>query len=169
LGLIVVGMLLLALDLAIAGLGLPTAGGTVALTAGSWWLFASDHPAMQLSPWLIALVVLTSVIFFVFVMTVVLRAQAGPEVGEVGEDLVGKVGVVRSTMNPEGHVFVGGALWRARWVGDDPGKVKTGTRVRIVANEDATLLVDDPDRPTPPPDGDGEDAERQPVAGRGSN
>lgn len=141
--LVLAGMALLAVDLAIAGLGVPTVVGAAAVGAGSWWLYGSDHPVLAISPWLIALAVAFSVVFFVWIMTVVLRAQAGPEVGEVGGELVGKVGVVRSTMNPEGHVFVAGALWRARWTGDDRGRVRTGTRVRIVGVEGRTMLVDD--------------------------
>jgi membrane-bound serine protease (ClpP class) len=148
--LILAGMALLAVDLAIAGLGIPTVAGAAAVGAGSWWLYSSDHPVLAISPWLILLVVLFSVVFFVWIMTVVLRAQAGPEVGEVGAELVGKVGVVRSTMNPEGHVFVAGALWRARWTGEDRGRVRTGTRVRIVGVEGTTLLVDDAEAPVVP-------------------
>lgn len=141
--LIVAGLALLAVDLAIAGLGLPTVLGAGALTAGSSWLFTSDHPLMTLPLWLIVVAVGFSVLFFVVIMTVVLRAQAGPEVAEVGEKLVGRAGVVRSTMNPEGHVFVAGALWRARWTGEQRGRIGTGTRVRIVDVDGTTLLVDD--------------------------
>ncbi len=141
--LIVAGLALLAVDLAIAGLGLPTVLGTGALAAGSSWLFRGDHPLVTLPLWLIVVGVGFAVLFFVVIMTVVLRAQAGPEVAEVGEELVGRVGVVRSTMNPEGHVFVAGALWRARWTGEPRGRIRTGTRVRIVGVDGTTLLVDD--------------------------
>lgn len=139
--LIVVGLALLAIDLAIAGLGPPTVLGAAALAAGSWWLYAGDHPVTHVSGWLIALIVAFAVVFFVGIMTVVLRAQAGPGMGEVGEDLVGEVGVVRSAMNPEGHVFVSGALWRARWVGEQEGKIRAGTTVRVVDLDETTLLV----------------------------
>lgn len=143
--LIVVGLALLAIDLAIAGLGPPTVLGAAALAAGSWWLYAGDHPVTHISGWLIALIVAFAVVFFVGIMTVVLRAQAGPGMGEVGEDLVGEVGVVRSAMNPEGHVFVAGALWRARWVGEQEGKIRAGTTVRVVDLEETTLLVESAD------------------------
>jgi membrane-bound serine protease (ClpP class) len=139
-GLLALGVALLGIDLAIAGLGVPTAAGAASVAAGSWWLFSSDHPLMVLSPWLVALVVAFCVVFFVVIMTVVLRAQAGPEVAEAGDELVGRVGVVRSTMNPEGHVFVAGALWRARWDGEPRGRIRTGTRVRILGLDDTTLL-----------------------------
>ncbi|MDP9021378.1 MAG: hypothetical protein M3N57_01490 [Actinomycetota bacterium] len=146
LALVVAGMLLLAVDLAIAGLGVPTGAGAAALGAGSWFFYASDAPLLRLSPWLIVAVVAGSVIFFGVIMTVVLRAQAGPEAAAVADDLVGRVAVVRSTMNPEGHVFVDGALWRARWLGEDRGRIKAGTRVRIHGVDGAVLLVDDVER-----------------------
>ncbi|MGH3441623.1 MAG: NfeD family protein [Nitriliruptorales bacterium] len=139
--LLVVGMLLLAVDLAIAGLGAPTALGAAGVAAGSWWLFPSGGPGLRLSAWLVGIVTLASVVFFVFVMTLVLRAQAGPEVDEVGEELVGRVGVVRSTLNPEGHVFVGGALWRARWTSARRGRLRTGSRVRIHGIDDEGVLL----------------------------
>lgn len=142
LGLVVVGVLALALDLAIAGLGAPTVVGAFALAAGSWRLFPGDSPLLRLSPWLVGAVVGFAVVYFVVVMTVVLRAQAGPDPGAVAEDLVGRVGVVRSALNPEGHVFVAGALWRARWVGEDRGRIKAGTQVRVAGMDGTVLLVD---------------------------
>lgn len=141
LALVIAGMLLLALDLAIAGLGVPTLIGAAGFAVGSWFLFDGEGDVLGLSPWLIGAMTVAAVAFFVVVMTVVLRAQAGPDLDEVAEDLVGKVGVVRSSLNPEGHVFVAGALWRARWAGGEPGRIRAGTRVRIDAIEDAVLVV----------------------------
>ncbi|HEX2028123.1 MAG TPA: NfeD family protein [Nitriliruptorales bacterium] len=145
LALLVVGLLLLALDLALAGLGWPTLVGTAVTAVGSWFLFGVDTP-LALSPWLVGVVVATCVLFFVVVMTVVLRAQAGPDV-DAAPDLVGQIGVVRSTMNPEGHVFVDGALWRGRWTGAETGRIRAGTTVRVRGVEGAVLLVDDADAP----------------------
>ncbi|MFN2555854.1 MAG: nodulation protein NfeD [Nitriliruptorales bacterium] len=142
LGLIGIGVLALALDLAIAGLGVPTAAGALALTIGSLRLFAGDSPWLRLSPWLVGAVVAVVVVYFVIIMTVVLRAQAGPDPSAIGEDLAGRVGMVRSALNPEGHVFVAGALWRARWIGEETGRIKAGTEVRVAGLDGAVLLVD---------------------------
>lgn len=135
--LLAVGLLLLSLDLSLAGFGAVTAAGGVSLTAGSLLLF--DGPdVLRLSPWLIAFVVASTLIFFVVVMTVVLRAQAG-QAQEGADRVVGKRAVVRSMLNPEGHVFVDGALWRAR-APEGAGKVKTGTVVRITGLDDRLTL-----------------------------
>ena len=135
-GLIVLGLVLLAIDLAIAGLGALTAGGTVALAVGSFLLFSSD--VLRVSPWVIAPVVLFNVLFFVVIMTSVLRAQ-GSQAMLGAEGMQGQVGVVRSVLNPEGHIFVNGALWRAR-APQAAGKVSTGTKVRVVGLNDRLTL-----------------------------
>lgn len=145
LALVVAGLALLAADLAIGGLGPLTVGGTVALGVGSWFLFPGPG-LVALPAWVVAVGVVGSVVFFVPVMTMVLRAQ-GSQANAGAERVVGKSGVVRSMLNPEGHVFVDGALWRAR-APDGAGKVKTGTPVRVVGlNDRLTLDVELIDAP----------------------
>ncbi len=136
-GLLLVGLALLAVDLAVAGLGAPTAGGTIALAVGSFLLFSGPE-LLRVSPWVIGPVVAFNVVFFVIVMTTVLRAQ-GNQAMAGAEGMIGKVGVVRSVLNPEGHVFVAGALWRAR-APQDEGKVRTGERVRVLGVNDRLTL-----------------------------
>jgi membrane-bound serine protease (ClpP class) len=144
-GLIVIGLIALAVDLAIGGLGVLTAGGTVSLFAGSILLFTGPD-LLRVSPWVIAAVTVFNVIFFVGIMTTVLRAQ-GNQAMAGAEGLVGETGVVRSMLNPEGHIFVAGALWRAR-APKEAGKIKTGTHVRIVGlNDSLTLDVEPVDAP----------------------
>ena len=135
--LIVIGLALLAADLAIAGLGPLTAGGAVALAIGSVLLF-DGSPALRVSPWLIGAIVLFNVVFFVVIMTTVLRAQSSQAMLGA-EGMEGKVGIVRSMLNPEGHIFVDGALWRAR-APSEAGKVKTGTEVRVLGVNDRLTL-----------------------------
>jgi membrane-bound serine protease (ClpP class) len=136
-GLIVAGLIALAVDLAVGGLGVLTAGGTVSLFAGSILLFAGPD-ILRISPWVIAAVTVFNVVFFVGIMTTVLRAQ-GNQALAGAEGLVGKTGIVRSMLNPEGHIFVDGALWRAR-APQAAGKVRTGSAVRIVRLNDALTL-----------------------------
>jgi membrane-bound serine protease (ClpP class) len=138
--LLALGLGLLAADLALARLGLLTAGGTVALAVGSWLAFPGPA-SLRPSPWLIAVVVAFCILFFVVIMTVVLRAQ-GNQALAGAQSVVGSVGVVRSVLNPEGHVFVRGALWRAR-APSAAGKVRTGTKVRVLGiNDQQTLDVE---------------------------
>ena len=136
--LVVLGLILYAVDTAIAGFGPVTIAATVAFAVGSWQFYAAD--ALALNGWLIAATTLAALVFFVFIMTSLLRAQAGPE-GVSVEDLVGRPGIVRSVLNPEGHVYIDGALWRARWTGDRK-RAKVGTPVRVHDVDGAVVLVE---------------------------
>jgi membrane-bound serine protease (ClpP class) len=136
--LVVLGLLLYAVDTAIAGFGPLTLAATASFAFGSLNLYGSD--ALALPWWLVAATTLTAFVFFVFVMTSLLRAQAGPE-GVSVEDLVGRPGIVRSVLNPEGHVYIDGALWRARWTGETR-RAKVGTPVRVHAVDGAVVLVE---------------------------
>jgi membrane-bound serine protease (ClpP class) len=147
LALLVVGLVLLALDLALARLGPVTAAGAAALAAGSVWLYRGPD-ALRLAGWLIALVVVSAIVFFVFVMTTVLRAQ-GVQTRAGMQAVLGEQGVVRSVLNPQGHVFVGGALWRAQ-APEGVGQIRTGTPVRVTGTaDDVTLMVEPIDTRSP--------------------
>ena len=63
-----------------------------------------------------------------------------------------RAGIVRSVLNPEGHVYIDGALWRARWTGDTK-RAKVGTPVRVHAVDGAVVLVE----PYDPAAGSGDD------------
>jgi membrane-bound ClpP family serine protease len=134
----------------VAGLGIPTAAGTLAIVLGSMSLFPSPH--LGIAGWIIAFMTISALVFFVVIMTIVLRAQAGPD-REAVAALVGQVGVVRSVLNPEGHVFIDEALWRSRWTGE--GKLTVGTTVEVVGVDGAVLLVDRVATPTVPRDAAG--------------
>ncbi len=137
--LVVGGMLLYAVDTALARLGVLTAAATVAFLVGSLYFYDSD--VIRVNPWLAGTATFSALLFFVVIMTVVLRAQAGPE-GVSVEQLVGRPGLVRSVLNPEGHVYVDGALWRARWTDTDgPKRLKVGKPVRVHGVDGAVLLV----------------------------
>jgi membrane-bound serine protease (ClpP class) len=135
--LVVLGLLLYAVDTAIAGFGPVTLAATVAFVVGSANFYAADP--LDLPWWLIAGTTAAALGFFVFVMTSVLRAQAGPE-GVTVDDLIGRPGIVRSVLNPEGHVYIDGALWRARWTGETK-RAKVGTPVQVHGVDGAVVLV----------------------------
>jgi membrane-bound serine protease (ClpP class) len=135
--LVVLGLLLYAVDTAIAGFGPVTLAATAAFVAGSLSFYDAD--VLTLPGWLVAATTVTAFVFFVFVMTTILRAQAGPE-GVAVDDLVGRNGIVRSVLNPEGHVYIDGALWRARWTGESR-RAKVGTPVTVHAVDGPVVLV----------------------------
>src|SRR5207248_11008573 len=112
------------------------AAGTAAFLAGSvvaWWGVA---PAVDLSLWLVILTAVAGFLLFGFGMTVALRSRERVRSAQIG--LVGLVGETRSDLNPEGGVFVKGAMWRARSM---DGPIRSGRRVRIRGIDGLILRV----------------------------
>ena len=126
-----------ALDTAVGGLGFGTATATALTAAGSWWLFSSPSSLLRVDGRLAVAGVAWSVLYFVVILTVVLRSQRQVPMGT--EALVGAGGVVRSMLNPGGIVVVEGAMWRADLVGG--GALPTGQRVRVDAVREGILQV----------------------------
>ena len=137
LALLLVGLVLFSVDAAMAGLGVTTAAATGAFALGSYYLFGTGD--LRVPPVLAVVMSAAAATFFVVVLTVILRAQAGPEGVEVG-DLVDRHGIVRSVLNPEGHVYIDEALWRARTA--DGSKMRVGTAVTVTGVDGAVLLVE---------------------------
>jgi membrane-bound serine protease (ClpP class) len=134
------GMAAMTWDVARGGLGPPTWGGLGLFGVGSAFLVHSHGPALRVPVWAVVVGVLSALLFFAVVMTVVLRALRGPT-ADGGAALVGRVGEVRSPLNPQGHVLVDGALWRAR-VPAERGSIGAGTAVTVVGLDAEALILD---------------------------
>jgi membrane-bound serine protease (ClpP class) len=141
---------LIGVGLLLAELLLPTGGvlavlGAMGLVAGGVIALA-DHSdgADYLGPALITLGILSGISFF-FIARKVLDAQRNELVRTGSEELIGALAEARSSIAPEGQVWIEGALWRAR-LADGDSRVQIGDRVRIEAVEGLTLVV----RPEPP-------------------
>lgn len=142
-----VAIALIAIGLLIAELLLPTGGvlsgigalgligaGIVALTVDS------DSSASDWAgPGLITLGVLSLITAIVFGRKV-LAAHREQPVRTGSEELLGASAEARTTLDPDGQVWVEGSLWRARLAGDG-GPLRPGDRVRIEAVEGLTLVV----------------------------
>jgi membrane-bound serine protease (ClpP class) len=148
---------LIAVILLVSELLLPTGGvlavlGALGLMAAGVLALESDAGERDvIGPALIALGVLSLVSFYVIARKVVAAHRDQP-VRTGSEELVGAMAEVRSPLDPEGQVWIEGALWGARLVGDgDP--VGAGDRVKVEAIEGLTLMV----RPEPSPAGQAEE------------
>lgn len=142
---------LIAIGLLLAELLLPTGGAIAALGAlglvgaGVYALTAeSDSSASGWAgPGLITLGLLCLVTSYV-VGRKVLAAHRDEPVRTGPEELVGARAEVRTPLDPTGQVWIEGALWRARLVGEE-GSPRPGDRVVVEAVEGLTLVV----RPEP--------------------
>jgi membrane-bound serine protease (ClpP class) len=108
--------------------------GVYALTAES-----DSSAAEWAGPALITLGVL-SLISASVVGRKVLAAHRDEPVRTGSEELVGAEAEVRTSLDPEGQVWIEGALWRARLQGDG-APLRPGDRVRVEAVDGLTLVV----------------------------
>lgn len=118
---------------AIGALGLVGAG-VVALTAD-----ADSAASDWAGPGLITLGVLSLITSYV-VGRKVLAAHRDEPVRTGSEELIGSRAEARTPLDPEGQVWIEGALWRARLVGDG-GPLRPGDRVVVEAVDGLTLIV----------------------------
>lgn len=145
--LLLLGLGFLAAETQVAG-GILGLAGACALVGGGVLLFDGDAEALRVS---VPVAVATGAgvaAFTVFAATKVVSARAAPARGGA-DDLVGRVGTVRSAVAPQGRVHVDGALWRARANGDGM-PLEPGRRVRVERVEGLTVLVRPVDEPPAP-------------------
>ena len=135
--LIALAMIFFILEIKVTSYGMLSVAGVVSLFLGALMLYKGDDPSVRLS-WsvLIPTVGLISA-FFVAVAGLAFRAQTATTLtGQQG--LVGKIGVVKQALDPEGKVFVHGELWQA--IARVP--IEDGHKVRITGVEGLTLTVE---------------------------
>jgi membrane-bound serine protease (ClpP class) len=137
------GGLLLAFGLIMADLYLPTAGGlTVAglvllIISAMTLIDTAQAPRVFVALWAILVVVLTVAAFAAIGVWLVVRTRDTP-IATGQEGLIGRLAEVRKPLDPEGMVFVEGALWRA--VSED-GPIEVREWVRVAAVHDLRLVV----------------------------
>jgi membrane-bound serine protease (ClpP class) len=147
-----IGVVLLGAELLLPTGGVLAVLGAAGLVAGGVLALESDAGgADYIGPALITLGVL-SLITFLFVARKVVEAHRDTPVRAGSEELIGAVAEARSALDPEGQVWIEGALWRAR-LANGTGMVPLGDRVRIDAVEGLTLVV----HPETPPSGQAEE------------
>lgn len=136
---------LIGFGLLLAELLLPTGGvlaaiGCAGLVAAGVVALESDSSAADyVGPALITLGVLSAITFFV-VARKVYDAHRDQPVRTGSEELVGATGEARSTIDPEGRVWLEGTLWSAR-LGDGSTPARPGDRVTVEAVDGLTLVV----------------------------
>jgi membrane-bound serine protease (ClpP class) len=136
-----IALLALALLLFIAEAHAPTTvlgllGVAALVGAGFAWRDAGhDLPVAAI---VVAGVILAG--FVVFASRKALAAHRDEPVRTGSEELVGSEGEVRAPLDPEGQIFIQGALWKARATGAD--QIGLGNRVRVRAVDGLTLEVE---------------------------
>ncbi|MGB8656847.1 MAG: nodulation protein NfeD [Candidatus Zixiibacteriota bacterium] len=134
--LMILGLILFILEVKIVSHGALTIGGIISMVLGSLLLFESPVPYMRASLVVILTVVGATAAFFIFAMTMAIRAQRR-KVTTGDKGLVGEVAVARTPLNLEGDVFIHGEIWKAE--ADQP--IEKGEKVIVTGVEKLTLKV----------------------------
>jgi len=141
LGLVLIGVafVLFVLDIKAPTHGALTAAGVGTLIAGALVLFNTPltSPYGTISIPLVVTVAVLTALFFAFVVAKALQAQK-PRAVTGKEGLIGRVGVVKTRLAPEGSVLVAGERWRA--VAEE-GPVEVGEEVEVVRVDGFRLRV----------------------------
>lgn len=120
---ILVAFILLLIDLFVPSLGLLTIGGLALMVAGSYVLFDESTGVAISRPLIWGVAILLGLMFAAiggFALAVLRRK---PVTGREG--MVGMIGTVRQTLDPDGMIYIDGALWQATANSDDPDTTPT--------------------------------------------
>jgi membrane-bound serine protease (ClpP class) len=140
---VLLGIGLIVVDALVAGVGLVSIGGAVALVIGSLFLYrplgpiTPADPALAVDPWLIAFVTAAAVGFSALVLRALWRVRRAP-IRSGPEALIGRYGVAASELAPAGAVRVDSESWSAVAV-DAP--LPSGAPIEVVGIEGVTLKV----------------------------
>lgn len=135
--LIIFGIALMVLDAFTPTDGILTTGGIAALLIGSLTLFDIEDRAVGLSMVTVFLVVGVVSALSLFVISKALLIQRKPPALGMSS-LVGGRGIAKSSIDPEGRIFVSGEYWSARSL---EGKIAPGEEVDVVGIDGRKLLI----------------------------
>ena len=137
LALVLFAIVLFVADLHAQTHGILTMGALISLVTGSIFLFNIGDYGPGLDLWLVVGMAAALLAFFGLVLRKVLAARRRP--AYVGDDsLIGSIGEARQPLDPEGMVFVQGALWTG--VAEVP-PIPAGAHVKVVGRNGLRLQV----------------------------
>lgn len=140
LALMLLGIAFMVAEVFVPSFGALGIGGVIAFVIGSIMLLDTGIPGYGISIPLIVMFALTSAAFFMFVVSMAIRAQKQPIVSGM-EELIGATGKVSDDFDGEGRVRVHGELWQAR--GGVP--LRKGQKIRVKALDGLFLIVEPED------------------------
>ena len=136
LALIVLGVALIAAEVAVPNFGALGIGGLVALVAGSIMLMDVDLPGYRVSRGVIFGIATSSALVFGLALTLATRARLRP-VTTGADEMLGHLAVAVEDFDGQGRVRVRGEIWKA--ISDQP--IHSGQSVRVEAISGLVLRV----------------------------
>jgi membrane-bound serine protease (ClpP class) len=145
--LILLGLTLLAIEVFVAGFGAFGIGGVIAIILGGLILTGSSEMGFQVSRWLVIATGVGIGLFFLLVLTAILRVRRMPTKSG-REHIIGAKGEARTALNPTGYVVIEGERWEA--VAEEPPieagqaivvKELAGLRLRVALDRERAVPV----------------------------
>ncbi|MGH8086618.1 MAG: NfeD family protein [Lysobacter sp.] len=143
--LIILGVALMATELAMPSFGVLGIGGLIALVVGSLILFDTDVPGFGVPGQLVLGIGVASALAFMGVVWLALRARDRPVTTGIDE-LVGHSATALDDFSGHGRVRIRGEVWQA----DSNVPVVRGQTLRVLALDGLVLRVAPIDTATPP-------------------
>lgn len=135
--LIAAGVILLLLEIKVQSSGILGIGGVVGIILGSMMLIQTGSPFFKISISLIIGVGAFTILFFFLLVTLVYQVHR-KKVTTGRKGLIGEKGYAKTSLKPEGTVFVRGELWQAESI---DGNIKKDEKIEVSKIENLKLFV----------------------------
>ncbi len=136
--LILFAIVLFIAEIKVISHGLLTVAGIISLVMGSLLLFDSPEPALRVSLQILVPVVTVLSLFFVAVISLVVKAQLRKKLTGK-EEMEGMEGVAVTDIHDHGKVLIKGEYWNAK----SDGNIVQGKQIRVNSVEGLTLNVEE--------------------------
>ena len=134
--LMILGIVFFLLEATVTSYGLLAIGGVIAMLLGSLMLIKTDAEFYQLSWSVILPVIGLAAAFTLFIVGMGVKAMHRKPLTGI-EEMIGSIGVAKTTFSPQGQLSIHGELWDA--ISDQP--LKPGDRAEVMRVDGLTLYV----------------------------
>ena len=124
--LILLGALFFIAEIGVMSYGLLSLAGVISMFLGSTMLIDSEDPAMQISKDILYPTLGLAIVFSIGILIFATRTRNLKKQGGA-DGMLGEIGIVKETLNPNGRVLVHGELWEA----ECEGKIMEGEHVIV--------------------------------------
>ena len=137
LGLMLLGIVLMAVEAFVPSFGVLGVGGVVAFVLGSLMLIDTDVPGMAISRGLIAAIAVAGGLFMLAIITLLARFYRRPVAVSVSRSMLGQVAQAVAVQGRQGSVRIQGVWWQI--VAAEP--LREGQWVEVCGQQGLTLQV----------------------------
>jgi membrane-bound serine protease (ClpP class) len=134
--LIALSLVLFIAEVKVTSYGFLALGGIICLSLGSLFLIDTPYDFMKVSLSVILPTVLSTAFIFLFLTTLVVKAQSRGVMGGI-EGMIGHVALADTDLSPTGKVFIDGEIWDAQSL--DGQAIAKGDKV-VIASQDGMML-----------------------------